>query len=134
MTADLADEVIEQAWVLGLFRAPPAVKERLRDRRGFSSPGPGWHERHIRLIHSVRRDGGVVYDRTVGFARYGRRELERMRRRGDRVHLDVVGLLVLEGDITPDFAAETFKAVRIMGWLRASKALRRELASKIIRR
>src|SRR4051812_10635017 len=55
----------------------------------------------------------------LGLRRYDAADLERIRAAGERLHLQVLGLLVIAPDVAPELARETIASVQVLGALQA---------------
>jgi len=77
------------------------------------------------------KEAVVRRDMTVGLVVYGRKDLEAMVRKGKKLRTRVVGMLVLPSDITPELADKAFDEIAVHGILRASKAVKDRLGSRI---
>jgi hypothetical protein len=58
-------------------------------------------------------------------------DLEAVRDRGESLHINVLGLVTLAADVTPELARVTIASVRVLGALHASPAVRAALADRI---
>ncbi len=67
----------------------------------------------------------------LGLRRYGRRELESVRASGEKLAIQVLGLIVIEADVTPDLALATISSIHILGALQASPEIKAALADRI---
>lgn len=67
----------------------------------------------------------------LGLRRYGRRELEAVRESGEKLAIQVLGLIVIEPDVTPDLALATISSIHILGALQASPEIKTVLADRI---
>jgi Arc/MetJ-type ribon-helix-helix transcriptional regulator len=67
----------------------------------------------------------------LGIAHYGRTELEAARDAGRPLHIQVLGLATIAGDVTPDLARAAIAAVEVLGTFQASPAVKAALADRI---
>jgi Arc/MetJ-type ribon-helix-helix transcriptional regulator len=67
----------------------------------------------------------------LGLRHYSRMDLEAVRDRGESLHINVLGLVTLAADVTPELARVTIASVRVLGALHASPAVRAALADRI---
>ncbi len=67
----------------------------------------------------------------LGLRRFGREELEAVRARGSRLIVQVLGLAVIDDDVTPELAAATIESITVLGALHASKDIKAALADRI---
>jgi ribbon-helix-helix protein len=97
---------------------------RTDDRR------PGQVAGGIRLFEFLRtKNEGRGKHIAVGILSYNRRDLERLREKGQVLDVRVIGLLRIADDVSPALARATIGTVRVTGWLRASPDVRHALAS-----
>ena len=69
-------------------------------------------------------------ERTLGLRRVTRAELEAVSASGRRLRIGVVGLLVIDDDVTPALALETIASLSVLGSFQASAAVRKALAPR----
>jgi Arc/MetJ-type ribon-helix-helix transcriptional regulator len=67
----------------------------------------------------------------LGLRRYSREDLEAARARGERLHIQVLGLAVIANDVPPDLAAETIASIHVLGALQASPAVKVALSGRM---
>ncbi len=67
----------------------------------------------------------------IGAVNYGRKDLERALAAGEKVAASVVGLLVIEEDVSPELAKATIESVKVLGVFQVNKAVREAIADKI---
>ena len=67
----------------------------------------------------------------LGLRRVTRAELETMKEKGVRLHVQVVGLAAIDDDVTPELARETIASVTVLGALRASDEIKSALGDRI---
>jgi Arc/MetJ-type ribon-helix-helix transcriptional regulator len=67
----------------------------------------------------------------LGLRRYGRRELEAVRANGEKLAIQVLGLAVIEPDVTADLALATIASIHVLGALQAAPEIKAALASRI---
>jgi Arc/MetJ-type ribon-helix-helix transcriptional regulator len=82
------------------------------------------HEEQVK--ESVTRKSMVV-----GVSSFSRKGLEKRRAANEKVSASVLGMLIIADDITPELASETIESIKVLGVLRASKAVRQALADRI---
>ena len=74
----------------------------------------------------------IVLKRYVlGQTRYSRRELEEVVAAGRRLEIHVLGLAVIEDEVTPELAASAIESVQVLGAFLASPAVKQALAGRI---
>jgi Arc/MetJ-type ribon-helix-helix transcriptional regulator len=67
----------------------------------------------------------------LGLQHFSREDLERVRKAGERLHIQVLGLASINDDVSPKLAAQTIASISVLGALRASPAVRAALADRI---
>jgi Arc/MetJ-type ribon-helix-helix transcriptional regulator len=84
-------------------------------------------DRHEEIVkESVTRKSMAI-----GVFNYSRKGLEKRRAANEKVSASVVGMLVISDDVSPELASETIESIKVLGVLRASKAVRQALADRI---
>ena len=82
--------------------------------------------------HGVEVQQSVArYSFLIGILRYGRKDLERLKAKGKRVNLTVLGSLILSSDVPADLAADVIERVRVRGLFNASEAVKAALADRM---
>ena len=81
---------------------------------------------NIEIQQSVTRNSYVV-----GAIVYGKSELEKIKARGEKVKLTVVGFLHLNNDISPELACEVIESIEVRGVFHASEEVKTALADRI---
>ena len=67
----------------------------------------------------------------LGQHRYSRRELEQVVASGQRLEIHVLGLAVIEDEVTPELADRAIASVQVLGAFIAAPATRQVLADRI---
>jgi Arc/MetJ-type ribon-helix-helix transcriptional regulator len=67
----------------------------------------------------------------LGIRRYSRHDLEAVKARGEVLHIQVLGLASIAGDVPADLAVETIASLHVLGTLDASVAVKAALGSRI---
>ena len=67
----------------------------------------------------------------LGLQRYTREDLERVRKAGEQLHIQVLGLASIDDDVPAKLAAQTIASISVLGALRASAAVRAALSDRI---
>jgi Arc/MetJ-type ribon-helix-helix transcriptional regulator len=67
----------------------------------------------------------------LGVRQYTRRELEAARAAGETLQINVLGLVTIADDVSPDLARATIESVVVLGAFRASPAVKAALAGRI---
>ena len=89
------------------------------------------------IRNQLERHADVVKHSTVrnrldlGLRYYTRDDLEAVRRAGDMLHINVLGLASIALDVTPELARATIASVVVLGALHASPAVKDALADRI---
>ena len=103
----------------------------------------GFYASRSDLIRTAIREKLLAYDDQVrevvtrssygmGVMGFNRSDLEKWREQGVQKEINVVGLLVIAKDVTPELAVQTIKSLRVFGSLRASEAVKRALGDRIL--
>jgi Arc/MetJ-type ribon-helix-helix transcriptional regulator len=67
----------------------------------------------------------------LGLRYYGRNELEAVQSAGETLAIQVLGLVVIANDVTPDLAQATIASIRVLGALQASPEVKAALRDRI---
>ena len=67
----------------------------------------------------------------LGLQRYSRVELEKVRAAGEQLHIQVLGLAIIDDDVPPQLAIQTIASMTVLGALRASPEVKAALADRI---
>jgi Arc/MetJ-type ribon-helix-helix transcriptional regulator len=67
----------------------------------------------------------------LGAVVYSRSDLERYSLKGERLQVRMVGLFVLQPDVTPELARETIESIKVNGVFRASEEVKAALADRM---
>jgi Arc/MetJ-type ribon-helix-helix transcriptional regulator len=82
--------------------------------------------------HATAVEQAVVRRSAVmGVVVVTRKELEQRQAAGEKVSYKVLGLLQIEDDISPELAKTTIESIKVLGVLRANKAIKAGLAARI---
>lgn len=104
-------------------------------QEGFYSNRSDLIRTAIRNQLSVHADAvrQTVARRTLqlGLQHIRRADLERCREAGEMLQLQVVGLVRIADDITPELACATIGSITVLGAFQASAAVRKALADRI---
>lgn len=66
----------------------------------------------------------------LGLQEFSRRDLEAVRTAGTRLRIQVLGLVRINNDVSPDLARETIESIAVLGALHASPAVKAALADR----
>jgi Arc/MetJ-type ribon-helix-helix transcriptional regulator len=67
----------------------------------------------------------------LGLRHYGRNELEALRSAGKTLAIKVLGLVVIEDEVTAELAQATISSIRVLGGLQASPEVKLALRDRI---
>ena len=84
-------------------------------------------DRHADVV----KQSAVRKSLDLGLRHYSRDDLEAARARGERLHLNVLGLASIAPDVTPELAREAIASVAVLGALHASPAVKAALADRM---
>jgi Arc/MetJ-type ribon-helix-helix transcriptional regulator len=84
-------------------------------------------ERHA----DVARQSVARKSLDLGLRHYSREDLEAVRAAGQTLHIHVLGLATIAGDVTPDLARATIASAVVLGALHASPAVKAALADRM---
>jgi Arc/MetJ-type ribon-helix-helix transcriptional regulator len=79
----------------------------------------------------VVKQSVVRHTLELGLRHYTRESLEAAKRAGQRLRIQVLGLVSIADDVPPDLACETIESITVLGALHASKAVKTALADRI---
>jgi Arc/MetJ-type ribon-helix-helix transcriptional regulator len=66
----------------------------------------------------------------LGLRHYSREDLEAAKVAGSKLRIQVVGLVTIAEDVTPELALATIESITVLGALQASKAVKAALADR----
>lgn len=82
--------------------------------------------------HATAVDQAVVrHSFAMGVINVTASGLEKRRAAGEKVSYRVLGLLVIDDDVAPELAAATIESLKVVGVLRANKAVKDALADRL---
>jgi len=67
----------------------------------------------------------------LGLRQYRRQDLEAVKAAGETLHIHVLGLAVIAGDVSAELARETIASIHVLGALQASAAVRAALNDRM---
>ncbi|MCB8837966.1 CopG family transcriptional regulator [Aurantimonas sp. VKM B-3413] len=67
----------------------------------------------------------------LGIRRYGRADLERAVAAGEVLSIEVLGLVVIEADVTPELALRAIGSIQVLGALQAPPAVKAALKPRM---
>ena|SRR5690349_5342180 len=83
-------------------------------------------ERHADVVKQSAARKGL----DLGLRSFSREDLEAVRRAGEMLHINVLGLATIAQDVTPELARATIASVSVLGALHASAAVKAALADR----
>jgi len=102
----------------------------------------GFYSNRTDLIRTAIRNQLATHGETVkqtvarkrmvlGLEHYTRRDLEAVAAQSQKLQIQVVGLVSIADDVSPELARDTIESIEVLGALRASPAVRAALADRI---
>ena len=67
----------------------------------------------------------------LGLQRFTRADLEKARAAGEQLHIHVLGLAVIDDDVSPQLASQAIASIFVLGALRATPEVKAALAARI---
>jgi Arc/MetJ-type ribon-helix-helix transcriptional regulator len=67
----------------------------------------------------------------LGLEQYTRRDLEAVQAAGEKLQINVLGLVIIADDVSPELALATIDSIEVLGAFRASTAVKAALAGRI---
>lgn len=67
----------------------------------------------------------------LGVLQYGRSHLEKVAQRGERIAIRVLGMLIIDDDVSPELAKQTIESIKVLGTFKANKAVQQALADRM---
>jgi Arc/MetJ-type ribon-helix-helix transcriptional regulator len=67
----------------------------------------------------------------LGIQQYGKAELQALKATGQKLEVRVLGLVVIEPEVTPELALAAIESITVLGALHASPAVKAALAQRI---
>lgn len=84
-------------------------------------------DRHAEVVKSTVARNTM----DLGLRHYSRADLEAVRAAHQKLHLNVLGLLTIADDVTPELARDTIASVFVLGALHASAKVEQALADRM---
>jgi Arc/MetJ-type ribon-helix-helix transcriptional regulator len=131
------------------LRASPADTEKITINMGYVDLGhidlmvrEGFYSNRTDFIRTAIRSQldrhGDVLRKSVerqqldlGLRRYSRGDLESVRAAKETLHIQVLGLAIIEADVSPELARETIASIHVLGALQAPAAVKAALKDRI---
>lgn len=83
-------------------------------------------------LHDAELKQSVVRkSMAIGVVHYSRKGLERVLAAGEKVAASVVGMLVIDEDVSPELAQATIESVKVLGVFQVNKAVREAIEDRI---
>ena len=67
----------------------------------------------------------------MGIFNWGRKDLEKTVAKGERKSFNVIGMLVIDDDVSPELADQAIETIRVRGSFRANPAVREILKDRL---
>jgi Arc/MetJ-type ribon-helix-helix transcriptional regulator len=131
------------------LRASPADTEKITVNLGYVDLGhidlmvqDGFYSNRTDFIrtairnqldrhHDVVKKSVARQQLDIGLHRYSREDLEAVRAANETLHIQVLGLAIIAGDVSPDLARDTIASVHVLGALHASAEVKTALKDRI---
>jgi len=68
---------------------------------------------------------------TIGALVYDKSDLEKRKAKGEKISLNLIGILHLGNDISPELALEVFESIQVRGIFHASEEVKAALADRM---
>lgn len=68
----------------------------------------------------------------IGVLVYDAKDLEKLKANHERLEINIIGMLVLNKDITPELARETIQSIKVYGSFKAPEPVREALVDRIV--
>ena len=81
--------------------------------------------------HEAVRQSVARHRLDLGFREYRRHDLEATKAAGETLAIQVLGLVVIASDVSPELARDTIASVQVLGALQASPAVKAALSDRI---
>lgn len=66
---------------------------------------------------------------TTGIIKLGRKELEHYKMQNTKINIKMVGVLIIDADVTAQLVKETIKSVKVYGKIRATEEIKKVLSN-----
>lgn len=84
----------------------------------------GLFEKHHDVISDARERASAA----LGVLMLGKSDLEKKKAAGKKMRLNIIGMLVLKDDVTPELASETIESISVHGVFRAPESVKKLFA------
>jgi Arc/MetJ-type ribon-helix-helix transcriptional regulator len=131
------------------LRASPAETEKITINLGYVDlghidlmVGDGFYSNRTDFIRTAIRNQldrhNDVLKKSIarqqldlGLRRYSREDLEAVQAAKERLHIQVLGLAIIAGDVSPELARGTIASIHVLGALQAPPAVKAALKDRI---
>jgi Arc/MetJ-type ribon-helix-helix transcriptional regulator len=82
--------------------------------------------------HSLEIQQSIArYSYVIGVLTYNRADLEKIKEKGEKLKIAIIGLLILQDNITAELANDVIETIRVRGILIASEAIKSIMTDRI---
>jgi Arc/MetJ-type ribon-helix-helix transcriptional regulator len=81
--------------------------------------------------HDVLKKSVARQQLDLGLRRYSREDLEAVKAANETLHIQVLGLAIIAGDVSPELARDTIASIHVLGALQAPAAVKAALKDRI---
>jgi Arc/MetJ-type ribon-helix-helix transcriptional regulator len=67
----------------------------------------------------------------LGIRRYTKSDLEKLQDAGEMLNVQVLGLVIIDDDVSPELALKTIETIQVLGAFQASHAIKAALSKRI---
>src|SRR3954462_4578867 len=131
------------------LRRREAESEKITINVGFIAPGPvdllveeGFYSNRTDFIRTAIRNqvlahGDVLKNSVarrsmvLGLLRFTRQDLEKVLASAEQIHIQVLGLVIIDDDVPAQLASRAIGSIIVLGALRASPQVKAALADRI---
>jgi Arc/MetJ-type ribon-helix-helix transcriptional regulator len=87
--------------------------------------------RQLAAHEDIVKETLVRHTLELGLRRYTSADLKAIKAAGTKLRIQVVGLAIIDEDVTPELALATIESITVLGALQASKTVKSALADRI---
>jgi Arc/MetJ-type ribon-helix-helix transcriptional regulator len=81
--------------------------------------------------HDVLKKSVARQELDLGLRRYSREDLEAVQAANETLHIQVLGLAIIDRDVSPELARDTISSIHVLGALQAPPAVKAALKDRI---
>lgn len=81
---------------------------------------------NLEIQDTITRTSSVI-----GVLVYDASDLEKAKANNERIKINIIGMLVLSKNITPELARETIESIKVYGTFKAPEAVKQAIAERI---